>query len=122
MSATGVAYLNTVLPPERELALEVIVNPVSIQFWGIVFIICGLLSVLSSRWPKYSEKWGYYVLTGFSAGWAAAYLGSIIFDRSPFNNITTAFLWSLVAFLWWAISGLINPPATIIIVDRRASE
>lgn len=109
--AIGVAYFNAVVPPDRAVAIQVGLELTSIRGWGVLFFLSGLCAVVSSRWPPFAEKWGYTVLTGLSAGWAAVYGLSIIFSNSPITNLTTFLLWNLVAFLWWAISGLLNPPA-----------
>lgn len=79
------------------------------QVWGIVFAVCGGLAILSSRWPPVSETWGYTALTGLSAGWAGFYLMGILLYTSPWQNISGVLSWGLVAFMWWAISGLVNP-------------
>ena len=109
--AIGVAYFNAVVPPDREVAIQAGLEITSIRGWGIIFMLCGLCSIISSKWPPISEKWGYTVLTGLSAAWAAVYGLSIIFKHSPITNVTTFLLWNLVAFMWWAISGLLNPAA-----------
>lgn len=109
--AIGYAYFNAELTEDRREAIEVGLRWTNIQGWGIVFFLTGLSASISSRWPPVAEKWGYMVLTGLSAGWAAVYALSIIFSGSPVQNFTAVLLWGLMAFLWWAISGLLNPPA-----------
>ena|ERR1044072_354671 len=110
----GVQYILTKPSPGREIALAVILQVAPIQFWGSLFIVAGLLSMLSSRWPPMTETWGYMVLTGLSSGWAATYLMGIIFFDSPATNTTQVILWGCLAFLWWAISGLLNPDKTAV--------
>lgn len=95
--------------PGRQIALEVILRIAPIQVWGCLFIAAGLLSMISAKWPPMAETWGYMVLTGLSAGWAASYLTSIIFFHAPATNLTQVLVWSCLAFMWWAISGLPNP-------------
>jgi hypothetical protein len=72
-------------------------------------MIAGALAILSSRWPPISKTWGYMVLTGLSAGWAAFFALSVICGPSPVANLSNTLSWGLIAFLWWAISGLLNP-------------
>lgn len=107
--AIGVSYYVLDPIPARLVALEVALAWMPFKGWGLVFIIVGLLTIISSRWPPISKSWGYIAMTGLSAGWAAFYLMSIIFGDSPLMNITAVLTWSLTSFLWWAISGLVNP-------------
>lgn len=106
----GLSYILTEPTPSRALALKYALVLASVDVWGWVFILSGILSIISARWPPISETWGYTVLTGLSAAWAAFYLVGIVFGHSPTANISGVFSWGLIAFLWWAISGLINPP------------
>lgn len=76
--------------------------------WGAVWIGAGLLSVLSSRWPPASETWGYTALSFLAALWASFYFWGLLFMDG--GSIPGALAWTSVAFLWWAISGLHNPP------------
>lgn len=111
----GYAYLTSVaVSPEREVALEVILNVMTFQQWGVVFVLVGCFVLVASRWPPASEKWGYSLLTGLATAWASGYVLSILFASSPISNISGAFVWGLVAFLWWAISGLNSPPRVVI--------
>lgn len=105
----GIAFVVTEPSPGRALALYMPLNWTGQAVWGAVWICAGSMAIISSRWPPISETWGYIVLTGLSAGWAAAYFVNIIFGDSPWGNISSVFSWGLVAFLWWAISGLLNP-------------
>lgn len=109
--AIGLSYVLTTPTPTREIALHYALQVASLETWGLVFIVAGLLAILSSRWPPFAETWGYIVLTGLSAGWAAWYLVNILLYESPVANLSAVLQWGLTAFLWWAISGLINPNA-----------
>lgn len=80
--------------------------------YGFVFVLAGCLSIISSRWPPVSEKWGYAVMTGLSSGWAGMYLVGILFKHPPTAaSLRGLVSWGLLGFLWWAISGLVNPPS-----------
>lgn len=105
----GIQYIVARPSVGREIALAVILQIAPIQFWGCVFVVAGLLTILSTKWPPMTETWGYMVVTGLSSGWAATYLTGIIFYHSPTTNLTQVFLWGVLAFMWWAISGLPNP-------------
>lgn len=108
--ATGVTFLLSDPTYDRREALHFALELMPIQGWGVVFILAGLLAIISSKWPPVSETWGYSVLTGLSAGWSAFYLTGIMFSTAPNGNLTGVLAWGLLAFMWWAISGLVNPP------------
>lgn len=104
----GIAYFDPNPPPAREAALRVALTWMPIQGWSAVFVAVGLLAMLSSRWPVFSLTWGYVTMTGLSALWSGVYLGGIVIGGS-FQGFTGALLFGLLAFMWWAISGLVNP-------------
>jgi hypothetical protein len=110
----GFQYIVSTPSRMREISLAVVLQIAPIEFWGGVFVFAGLLSMLSARWPPLTETWGYMVLTGLSAGWSATYLMGILFFGSPATNSTQVFLWGCLAFMWWAISGLLNPDRTAV--------
>lgn len=114
----GVSYILSKPTPNRELALQVALDKAPIQFWGGVFIAAGLLSVISSRWPPVAETWGYMVLTGLSAGWSVTYLTGVILMNSPAANLSGSMTWGLLAFLWWAVSGLVNPGQAVVVIEH----
>jgi hypothetical protein len=114
----GIQYILTESTPGRERALKVILQVAPLPFWGSVFVFAGLLTILSSRWPPLTETWGYIVLTSLSAGWASTYLMGILFMDSPSSNSSQVFLWGCLAFLWWGISGLLNPDRTAVTHGR----
>jgi hypothetical protein len=105
----GFAFCFTRPTGAKEQALHFALKWWSFQTWGVIFIVAGVLAVISSRWPPVSRTWGYSVLTGLSAAWAAFYGVGIFFADSPTTNLTAGLSWALVAFLWWAISGLRDP-------------
>lgn len=76
--------------------------------WGVLFALVGLLAILSSRWPPASETWGYTALSSLSALWGTFYVWGVM-AGAPFGTIAGFLVWSGLAFLWWAISGLVNP-------------
>lgn len=117
--AIGLSLILTELTPPRAQALEVALKRMPIDVWGCVWIAAGILCVISSRWPPIVETWGYMVLTGLSAGWSATYGLGVIFAHSPASNWSSAITWALMAFLWWAISGLINPDRVVVITEHE---
>jgi hypothetical protein len=110
--AFGVSLMKTKLTFAREVGIDIALQWFSITTWGLIWIAVGLMAILSSRWPPALERWGYMALTGFTAGWASIYLLSIIFGESPLANLSFVFVWSMVAFMWWGVSGLLNPDHT----------
>lgn len=109
----GIAYITLPLTDSRQSTFELplyIADWVGagIDLWGAAFVVIGLLVVLSARWPPASETWGYTALTLWSTLWACFYIGGIPLG-APSGNVTAWLVWLLIAFLWWAISGLLNP-------------
>lgn len=114
----GVYYTGTRNAQGRFVSLEILLRVAPMTFWGGVFIFAGLLSIISSRWPPFAETWGYVVLTSISGGWATAYLMGILFAKAPFTNIISTIVWGLFSFVWWAVSGLLNPDKTAVVTDE----
>lgn len=114
--ANGLVYIFAKSTQARKQALIIALQWCPIQFWGGVFIVVGVLAFLSARWPPISGTWGYMVLAAFSAGWSATYATGVIFAHSPATNFSGALTWGLFAFVWWAISGLVNPDKTVVVV------
>lgn len=109
--AIGITYLRSEPTAARTEALYYAVKVMEYNQWGWIFILAGLLSVVSSRWPPVSETWGYFVLTGQGAAWSGFYLVGVLFHNTPNSNLSATLSWGLIAFMWWAISGLVNPNA-----------
>jgi hypothetical protein len=106
----GVALLAVATDPARTIGLAVATQVMSIRGWGVVWICVGTLAFLSSRWPPQSETWGYAAMSGLAAWWSACYgLAVLVVDEAPNSGVTAMLVWAMVAFLWWAISGLANP-------------
>jgi hypothetical protein len=121
---TGLTYVYAKPTPARKIALQIAFAWFPIELWGTVFVIVGALAVLSSRWPVISDSWGYALLTGLAGGWAATYAAGVMLGNSPISNLTGALQWGLQAFIWWAISGFVNPDKTVVVVitddDKRS--
>lgn len=111
---TFIGFQYTIAEPSRarEAALVVALQIAPIQVWGGIFMLAGILTSISSRWPPFAEKWGYMLLTGLSAAWGSTYLIGLLFFNSPPLVISQSILWGILAFMWWAISGLLNPDST----------
>lgn len=113
----GISQILSIPRPVRGHSLEILLRIAPLDFWGGVFIFAGMLAVISSRWPPHAEAWGYMVLAGLSCGWGSAYLMGILFAGAPWININGFLVWGLMGFVWWAISGLSNPDAAVVVTD-----
>lgn len=111
-TAFGVSIITTELTFARAEGLAIALEWFPIDVWGMVWVAVGLMAVASSRWPPALERWGYMALTGFTTGWAGIYLLSILFGDSPWTNLSFVIVWGMVAFIWWGVSGLLNPDST----------
>lgn len=107
--AVGLTYLATPLTENRASSLELALVFFPLTVWGVVWIGVGLLALASTRWPPASSTWGYTALAAMAGGWGATYLLTIVFLGGPSSGFSGALVWFLVAFMWWAISGLMNP-------------
>lgn len=105
----GVSYIITEPTDARKSTLSIALAWWDFSWWGMVFVWVGTLCIVSSRWPVGFEMWGYWALAALSAGWGTFYLMGIIFTDASNTAFSSVCLWYLVAFLWWAISGLRNP-------------
>lgn len=108
--AVGLSYALPEPTLARARALYYAGQVMSLEKWGWVFIAVGLLSIVSSRWPPFSETWGYTAMTGLATLWSGFYALSVIFEVVTVASLSGALVWALVGFLWWAIGGLLNPP------------
>lgn len=105
----GIGYSIEREGSNRQMALQALLRIAPMEFWGGVFIFCGALALISSRWPPIAETWGYVVLTGISMAWGTAYLTGVLLTKAPWANVGGFLVWSLIGCLWWSISGLRNP-------------
>lgn len=105
----GLVYMLTENTSTRASALELALRWLPMPAWGAFFVVVGLMAIASTRWPPASEKWGYTVLTTYAALWASFFVLGVLLLGAPASGIAGGCIWALLAFLWWAISGLDNP-------------
>lgn len=117
----GIRLISETPTRNRYVSLEPLLRVAPLHVWGGVFIIAGIMAIVSSRWPRFAETWGYMVLTGLSFAWSAAYLTSMIFVSAPQTNINGAITWGMSGYLFLSISGLRNPDVAEVIDGARAS-
>lgn len=115
----GWVYVNTPVGGPTWEALIAAREWFSLDQWAFLWIIVGVLAVISSRWPPVAEKWGYMALTSLAAGWGAFYVLGVIFGPNTVGSAAVGLVWWLIAFMWWAISGLISPERIEKIVGKN---
>lgn len=104
----GLSYILTPATGTRRTSLEVPLSIASLEAWGLVWVIVGLLAFASTRWPPASETWGYTAMSSLSALWSTFYAAATVMG-APASTISAVLVWALFAFMWWAVSGLRNP-------------
>jgi hypothetical protein len=102
-------YIAVPRSPASEASMVFAVSIAPIPAWGLLFWVVGLLGLASTRWPPSSKTWGYTALSALGAFWGSQYLAGVLFLDAPAQALSGSFIWLLVAFLWWAIAGLMNP-------------
>lgn len=116
----GISFITlSEITVRRETSLVIALRIASMHSWGVLFVLAGALSILSARWPAISDSWGYAVLTGLASAWAAIYFFGFFMGGAPFSNIISGLVWWLIAFMWWAISGLLNPDRRLVVRHDR---
>ena len=93
----------------REDTLELALSIMPYRGWGVWFIIVGAFTVMASRWPSIPKSLGYSVLTGWSVLWAGFNIIGGAFNGTA-AYLASGYMWVMVAFLWWVVSGLVSPP------------
>lgn len=108
-SAIGVMYMLQPATRLREENLKFALAIMPYFWWGFGFLVVGVATIISSRWPALPKSFGY----SFLSGWTAAWSGVHVFGGASTGNmayIAAGFSWAMIAFLWWAVSGLWPPP------------
>lgn len=93
----------------RTSTLRMAAGIMDVRWWGILWIAIGILALASTRWPPQSETWGYGAMSGLAAFWSACYGLGVLLMGAPATGLTACLVWAMVAFMWWGISGLMNP-------------
>lgn len=101
-------FTTTDIPEPDRLMYELVLNLAPIPVWGALWFGTGLLGILSSRWPPASETWGYSALSGMATLWGSLVIASTFLGASS-QALFNGLVFYLLAFVWWAISGLVNP-------------
>lgn len=114
----GLSAIFTTSTKDRDTALTLALHLMSLRAWGLVFVIIGLMAVLSSRWPPQSVTWGYSAPAGLSALWASFYFFGVMLG-APASTLSGSIVWFALAFIWWAIAGLANPTPRLSRREKR---
>lgn len=102
----GAAFVSS--PTARLGDISINIFPGNTVYYG--FIIAGAIAVMSARWPSKPRTLGYTALTGWTSSTGCVYIWGG-FEEQNASFLATGLIWILMAFLWWAISGLISPPS-----------
>lgn len=105
----GVAFILSPGYVGKDPSLKSALRLLSLDGWGTVYILIGALAVAAAFLPSEKKIWGYMVLTALSSGWAFLYVMSTFVNNAPKITLLSGLLWLLLAFIWWAVSGLISP-------------
>lgn len=105
----GGLYILDVQSQTQYEAMYYALRIMSFNAWGCGFILIGLTSILSARWPNWPKAWGYVVLTGWSSAWSMFFIAGALLTEARIVYFSMGALWALLAFLWWAVSGLVSP-------------
>ncbi len=66
--AQGLSLMFYTASAPRWEALVIARNVMPLNWWGLFFIVCGVVATVTSRWPAEAHHWGYIILTGLSSG------------------------------------------------------
>lgn len=105
----GIGFLNAPPIVAKDPSLKVALQWLTVTQWGWVYIGAGIAAMISSLWPMGKKVWGYMMLTALSIAWGLFYAIAILFYGAPALSWISALIWGLLAFIWWAVSGLISP-------------
>lgn len=113
----GYNYIYTELSVSRKVGLYYALGVMDIDKWGFVFIGIGLVVIMLSIWPVNRLPWGYMLMTGHCTAWGLFYLVGII-GPADLSTAGNSLAWLILAFLWWAIAGLISPDRLQALAER----
>lgn len=105
----GVAFILAPGYVGKDPSLHSALRLLSLDTWGVVYIVIGSLAFTCAFFPLGKKVWGYMVLTALSSAWAFLYVMSTFLNNAPKITLLSGLLWLLLAFIWWAVSGLISP-------------
>lgn len=108
-AAIGYAFIVSPGYVGKDPSLKSALRLMTLDQWGLVYICCGVLAMISAFSSIGKKVWGYMVLTAISAAWAFLYVMSVVSGGAPKLTLLSSLLWLMLAFIWWAVSGLLSP-------------
>jgi ABC-type transport system involved in multi-copper enzyme maturation permease subunit len=109
----GIGYITTPLTEAAADQLHFALTIASSYVWGYLFLITGIVAVISSRWPPGKTTWGYGFLAATSLWWAGQYfIGMVIVHaRGSYRGVLS---WLALSVMILIISGWeeYEPPLT----------
>lgn len=93
----------------KDPSLHSALRLLSMDDWGVVYIFTGGLAFSAAFAPLGKKTWGYMVLTALSSAWAFLYVLSVFTGGAPKLTLLSSLIWLLLAFIWWAVAGLLSP-------------
>jgi hypothetical protein len=105
----GIAFIYAPGYVGKDPSLKSALRLLTLNEWGWLYIAAGIAAGAASIFPLGKKVWGYMVLTALSAAWAWLYSMSVFFAGAPKITLLSGLIWLLLAFIWWAVSGLLSP-------------
>lgn len=106
----GIAFLSSEVTQSREDNLRHVLRVMPYDVWCAAFVVVGIISIISSRWPSKPRTLGYATLTGWTSACAGFYIIGGLSEPMNTAYVAIGFVWGMMGFLWWAVSGLVCPP------------
>lgn len=106
-------YIGTNPPPVTRLYLQYPLQLASVTFYGWVFVAVGLASMLSAYCHFDRDRWGYKLLSVWSAVWGFGYVAGWLFSDSPIRAIGSSVIWYLFAAILVLCTRIPNLPFTV---------
>ena len=107
----GIGYAFIVSPGYvgKDPSLKSALRLLTLDQWGYVYMSTGLFAMVAAFSPIGKKTWGYMILTSISSAWAMLYVISVVSGGAPRITLLSSLIWLLLAFIWWAVSGLLSP-------------
>jgi hypothetical protein len=116
----GIAFILSPGYVGKDPSLKFALHWLSMEGWGVVYILAGFVAMMAALAPIGKKLWGYMMLTSLSSAWAAFYVLSVFYSKAPRLTLLSALIWLLLAFIWWAVSGLLSPEHVEVMIRDNA--
>lgn len=105
----GVSFLNATPVAKKAPSLKVALQVIPLQGWAGIYIGVGCLAFLAAFLKFRFKVYGYMVLSALSCAWAFFYVMAIFFEGAPKTTWIVALIFTLLAYIWITVSGLVSP-------------